>query len=437
MWFVYNCVFTLVYLLMLPYFFRRMWRRGGYRRGFFQRLGYYDADLRAKIDALPPQRVWVHAVSVGEIRVALNFIAALRRQRPELCCILTTTTSTGHALAVKNLSPQDVLLYYPADFPGVVRRAVNQLKPRALVLVDGEFWPNLLRLLHARGIPTALINGRVSERSFRGYRRIRLWVAPVLAGLDFCGVQSVGDGERLKALGANPDRVHVIGSAKYDVALAARRAYDDNSMRQAMQAVGLGADRHCLVGGSTWSGEETILLEIFKRIQAQDPAAQLILAPRHMERANDVLEDIQQAGLSAVRWSMARGRNGDASDDLAGKVLLVDTTGDLPGFYAMAEVIFVGKSLCQHGGQNVVEPAAFGKAVVTGPYMENFAGVMEDLLAAGAVIQVQDRQELEATLLRLWNNPQLRLEYGDRARQLVEAKAGAADAGAKRVCELL
>ena len=155
-----------------------------------------------------------------------------------------------------------------------------------------------------------------------------------------------------------------------------------------------------------------------------------------MERANDVLEDIQQAGLSAVRWSMARGRNGDASDDLAGKVLLVDTTGDLPGFYAMAEVIFVGKASVNMAAK-CCRTGAFGKAVVTGPYMENFAGVMEDLLAAGAVIQVQDRQELEATLLRLWNNPQLRLEYGDRARQLVEAKAGAADAGAKRVCELL
>lgn len=442
MWFVYNCVFTLVYLLMLPYFLRRMWRRGGYRRGFLQRFGRYDAATRAQLDALPPaQRVWVHAVSVGEIRVALDFIEALRHRRPELRCILTTTTSTGHALARAYLDARDVLLYYPADFPAIVRRAVNRLQPRMLVLVDGEFWPNLLRALHARRIPTALINGRVSERSFRGYRLIRRWVAPVLAGLDFCGMQSRGDAERLTALGANPARVHVLGSAKYDVALAARRAHDGAAVRQALLAAGLGMDRRFLVGGSTWPGEEMILLETFKRLREQDPAAQLILAPRHMERAGAVLEDILRAGLTAVRWSAVRPRPGSPPTvppaGLNGKVLLVDTTGDLPEFYALAEVIFVGKSLCHHGGQNVVEPAAFGKAVVTGPHMENFAGVMEDLLAADAVIQVPDRRELEATLLSLWGNPQQRREYGDRARQLVEAKAGAADAGAARVCELL
>ncbi|NLV23130.1 MAG: 3-deoxy-D-manno-octulosonic acid transferase, partial [Syntrophomonadaceae bacterium] len=410
MWFVYNCVFTLVYLLMLPYFFRRMWRRGGYRRGFLQRLGRYDAATLAQLDALPPaQRIWVHAVSVGEIRVALDFIEALRRRRPELRFILTTTTSTGHALARKYLSPRDVLLYYPADFPSVVRRTVNRLQPRMLVLVDGEFWPNLLRALHARRIPTALINGRVSARSFRGYRRIRPWVAPVLAGLDFCGMQSRDDAERLTALGANPARVHVLGSAKYDVALAARRAHDGAAVRRALQAAGLGMDRRFLVGGSTWPGEETVLLETFKRLREEDPLAQLILVPRHMERAGPVLEDIQRAGLPAARWSLVRPRPGGPaaapSADLNGKVLLVDTTGDLPEFYALAEVIFVGKSLCQHGGQNVVEPAAFGKAVVTGPHMENFSGVMEDLLAANAVIQVRDRQALEDALLRLWGNP--------------------------------
>ncbi len=442
MWFVYNCVFTLVYLLMLPYFLRRMWRRGGYRRGFLQRFGRYDAATRAQLDALPPaQRVWVHAVSVGEIRAALDFMETLRRLRPELRFILTTTTSTGHALARSHLDARDLLLYYPADFPAIVRLAVNQLQPRILVLVDGEFWPNLLRTLHARRIPTALINGRVSERSFRGYRRIRRWVAPVLAGLDFCGMQSRKDAERLTALGADPARVHVLGSAKYDVALAARRAHDGADALRKLQATGFPGDLRFLVGGSTWPGEETILLETFQRLHAQDPAARLILAPRHMERAAAVLEDIQHAGLQAERWSHWRNLPEAAAAPAAagsgGKVLLVDTTGDLPDFYALAEVIFVGKSLCHHGGQNVVEPAAFGKTVITGPHMENFAGVMEDLLAADAVIQVRDRRELEAELLRLWSNPQLRRQYGERARQLVESKSGAAAASAARVCELL
>ncbi len=441
MWFLYNCAFTLVYLLMLPYFLRRMWRRGGYRRGFLQRLGRYDDETRARLDAIPrAQRVWVHAVSVGEIRVALDFISELRRRRPELFFILTTTTSTGHALARGQMDQRDLLLYYPVDFPPVARRVVNRLQPRALVLVDGEFWPNLLRTLHARRIPAALINGRVSERSFRGYRRLRRWVAPVLAGLDFCGMQSREDAERLTALGANPARVQVLGSAKYDVALAARRAHDGAAVRRALQAAGYGDAARFLVGGSTWPGEEAVLLEAFKRLREQDPAARLILAPRHMERAGEVRAEIERAGLRAALWSDLQTLPATPASALPSRpnenVLLVDTTGDLPAFYSQADVIFVGKSLCRHGGQNVVEPAAFGKAVVTGPHMENFSGVTEDLLAADALIQVQDRMELDCALLRLWRDPNLCRQYGERARKLVESKAGVAAASAARVREL-
>lgn len=416
-WFVYNCLFAVVYALMLPRFFLRMWRRGGYRQGFLQRLGYYGPVLQARLASR--RWVWIHAVSVGEMYVAQQCLETWRASRPDTAFVLTTATSTGHAIAARQLHPPDVLLYFPVDFPPVIRRVLGILRPTALVLVEGELWPNLIRQARVRGIPVFLLNGRLSEKSYRGYRRIRPLVKPVLAGFDWLCLQGATDARRMLELGAPPERVKILGSAKYDVAESAPPPAAD--LRGLRSQIGWDGSVKLLVGGSTWSGEEAALIAIYRKLRPTFPDMRLVLVPRHMERAAEVLAEIERQHLAVVRRrALLNGPPAVTSPD----VLLVDTTGELTAFYATATVIFVGKSLTGHGGQNIIEPAIFAKPIVVGPHMENFAPVLADFLAAQALIQVQDQAGLESAIRILWADESRRQDYGRRARQVVRDQAG-------------
>ncbi|MBN1558561.1 MAG: 3-deoxy-D-manno-octulosonic acid transferase [Lentisphaerae bacterium] len=425
-WILYNVLFTLGYLLLLPRFIRRMCRRGGYRRGFLQRFGVYDAALRRKLEG--PSRLWVHAVSVGEAYVALGFVEAWRRREPGARFIFSVTTSTGRRVAEQGLKADDALIYFPSDFPWIVERVLDRLRPRALILTESELWPNLIRGLARRNIPVALINGRISPKSFRGYRRIRCFLAPVLRAVRPLLVQSEGDRRRVLDLGADPAAVHVVGSAKYDIARtdAAGRA----RARAFLAGAGIADGDPLIVGGSTWPGEERILLESFGRLRGAVPGLKLVLVPRHAERRAAVEAEIRRAGLRYVMRS-------DPASRGPADVVLVDTTGELADFYACATVIFVGKSLTQHGGQNAIEPAALGKPVVVGPNMENFPVVIEELVAAGALLQVQDAAELEAALRMLLADPGRRETLGARAGAAVRERRGATERSVARLAETL
>ncbi len=404
------------YLLMLPYFIFRMARRGGYLKGFLQRLCIFSASDRAKI--AKARRVWVHAVSVGEIQVALQFMSKLREMDPATSFLLTTTTSTGHSVASKSLHPADCLAYFPVDFPLVVRRALRLFRPRALVLVEGELWPNLVRACAGHGIPVFVVNGRMSAKSERGYGMLRTFFERAINQVTLLCVQTPEDRERLIRLGARPERVRVMGSTKYDIAesdgqVAARVA-------ALLKSMGVTEGAPILVGGSTWPGEEAVMAEILKKLRARHRDLRLVLVPRHAERAAGIAAEIGRCGLSVGLRSMAR-KPGFVSGD----VILVDSTGELMGFYSMASVVFVGKSLTEHGGQNFIEPAALGKPVVVGPNTENFPGVIRDFLAADAIVQVQDAAGLENAVGKLLDDPSLRIAYGTRAAELVRSKRGA------------
>ncbi len=423
-WRLYNCLFPLVFLFMLPHFLLRMRRRGGYRRGFLQRLGLYGAAVHTRL--AERRRAWIHAVSVGEVFVALRFMEEIRARRPGSAFVLTTNTSTGHAIAEKKLGADDVLLYFPVDFPPVIRKVLRRLNPLALVLVEGELWPNLIRQARRRGVPVMLLNGRLSDRSYRRYRRIRFLTRRLLPLLDLLCVQGEAERRRFAELGADPARIRVMGSAKYDVAAGAA---DVLPAAQILWRAGFDPAARLLVGGSTWPGEERALLELYRRLRDRSPDARLVLVPRHMERAADVAAEIGRLGLTFRRWSAAEG--GAASAAGAPQVLLVDTTGDLRHFYAAAEVIFVGKSLTSRGGQNVIEAAVFAKPIVVGPHMENFRGVVADFLAAGALVQAADAAELERAVGSLWQDAARRQALGKAARQVVRDKAGAIRASAE------
>ena len=416
LWFFYNILFAIGMLVMLPRAIVRMRRRGGYARNFGQRFARYSPETLARLRE--GGRVWVHAVSVGEVFVALRFMQEFRARRPDAKFVLSTTTSTGHAIAAKEVAAPDVLIYLPVDFTGVMKKALAIIRPSALVLVECELWPNLIRLAKRGGVPVILINGRISDHSYSGYSKLRVFTRPLLAQVDLLCVQSEDDRRKLADLGADPARLHVVGSAKYD--MTADNGDGEEKARAALQAAGIARDRLILLGGSTWAGEEEALLDVYKELRATIKELVLVLVPRHAERRDQVLSAIADRGLSVVRRTEVKAGASAAPD-----VLLVDTTGELRSFYACADVIFVGKSLCEHGGQNIIEPALCGKPILVGPNMENFVVVAQDFLAAGALVQVRDVAGLRDAARELLADPTGRASLGEKARHLVREKAGA------------
>ncbi|MGD9781926.1 MAG: 3-deoxy-D-manno-octulosonic acid transferase [Kiritimatiellia bacterium] len=427
-WWIYNLLFPIAFACLLPHFALRMLRRGGYGRHFSQRFGWYGPEEKARL-AAPGRPLWIQAVSVGELAVAFSFMAELRRRDPSARFVLTTNTSTGHALALKKIQSPDATLYFPMDVPWVVPRVLRRIRPAAVVLVENEMWPNLIRYARRQGIPTVMINGRISEHSFRGYRKIRFITRRLLPQIHWFCVQSAEDRDRLRALGAPADRMEVVGSAKYDVDSTAPTA--EARARALLANIGHKPGQPVLVGGSTWAGEEAALLDFYRDARKTHPGLWLVLVPRHAERRAEVLEEIRARGLSAVQRSQFP--DGAPAPDRRPDVLLVDTTGELRGFYAAADVVFVGKSLTQTGGQNPIEPAKDGKPVVVGPHMENFPVISRDFLEARAYLQARDADELKGLILRLLGDPAERARLGRAAADLVARKAGATRLMADRV----
>jgi 3-deoxy-D-manno-octulosonic-acid transferase len=430
-WWIYNFIFPIVFLFLLPHYLMRMLRRGGYARDFSQRFGCYGRAESELLDA-PGQPIWIQAVSVGELSIALSFMDELRRREPGIRFVLTTNTSTGHALALQKVHAPDVTLYFPMDVPLVMRRALRRIRPAIVVLIENEMWPNLIRTAEKRGIPTIMVNGRISENSFKGYRKIRFITRDLLPRIRWFCVQSAADRDRLLYLGAPPEKVEITGSAKYDLPATPPTAV---VRAQNVLAKLRPADRRLiLVGGSTWPGEEDFLADLYGIAKAQHPELLLVLVPRHAERREAVLEVLRARNLSVVQRSQFPD---DASPPAQPPdVLLVDTTGELRGFYANADLVFVGKSLTEVGGQNPIEPARDGKPIVVGPHMENFRVIAADFTAARAWIQARDADDLRSHLLRLLDNAPERARLGEAAAALVARSAGATSHMSERILAL-
>lgn len=416
-WLLYNILFAVGFILLLPRFIYRMCRRGGYAKHIWQRAGIYRGETLEKLQQ--GGRIWLQAVSVGELFIAFRFIEELRARRPGLRFVISTNTSTGHRLAGERMAAEDVLLYFPVDLPFVMKRVLRIIRPAALILIECELWPNLIRLARRRGIPVLLVNGRISDHSYRGYRSLRLFTRRLLRLPDLLCVQTEGDREKLAYLGALPERIKVVGSAKYEV--AQRDPEAEARARAVLANAGIRDGQAVLLGGSTWPGEEAGLLDIYRELRGRHRDLVLALAPRHAERTPEVLRQVEARGLSALR----RSRVDDGPAAQPPEVFIIDTTGELKNFYPFATVIFIGKSLTRHGGQNIIEPALCGKSIVVGPNMENFPVVIDDFRRAEAVVQVADAAGLKAAVADLLDHPEKRAGYEERAARLVRAKAGA------------
>jgi 3-deoxy-D-manno-octulosonic-acid transferase len=414
--FIYNLFWPLGLVFFLPGYFAKMIRRGGYREKFGQRLGIYDNELRTRLSAQRP--TWLHAVSVGEVNIALRVVGALRALEPDLRCVLTTTTTTGFALARKNAPPWIEVMYTPLDYWPIMRRAFSVIRPARILLVEAEVWPNLIALARSRRIPTALINARLSPRSERRFRRVRFFVAPTFRLLGLVCVQEPEDVDRWAALGIARDRIRQVGSIKYDPEpTQINPAVPEKDPRD----LKIENDRPILFGGSTHDGEEEILANVFLRLRQQFPSLLLFIAPRHVERLREIRAQLGALPLRVALASEALiARRFDDVD-----CVLLDTTGELQYWYPIATVVFMGKSLTARGGQNPVEPILAGKPVVFGPHMENFATLAKALVSKGGAIQVGDVDSLERVIEELLRDNRTRHQLVDNAREVLDRHSGA------------
>ncbi len=423
---IYNLLFPAAFLLLLPGYLRRMVRRGNYRRHFWQRLGWYALETRQRFTALQGT-VWIQAVSVGEMLVALKLLAALRKQSPDLPVILSTTTTTGYTLAVEKAPANVPVIYSPVDLAGAVRRAFEAIQPAQLVVVDGGLWPNQLWEARRRQTPTSLVNARLSPRSERRFHRFPRLTAALYGLLDLVCVTEPADLPRWQSLGIAAAKLQHTGSVKFDEASPAAESREPIAPQFRF-------DGPILLAGSTHPHEERTLAETFLRLRTQFPDLLLIIAPRHVERTPEIAAELAALGLRVVlRTTLPTASLSAASPT----VLLINTTGELRDWYALATLVFIGKSLHAVGGQNPAEAIAAGVPVICGPHMENFAELTTSLLYARAVVQVDSPAALEQPCARLLSDPAERQRLAAAAREQVARHRGAAARTAALLLEQL
>lgn len=422
-------VLSLIGLLMAsPYFLYKAIRHKKYLGSLSQRLGSLPITLN--VDAEPS--IWIHAVSVGEALTAKALIADLRTQYPRLRLFLSTTTIAGQQVAKKNLQQVDAVFYFPFDWGFTVRRVLDIVKPRMFVMMETEIWPNLLRECRSRGIKTVVINGRISARSYPRYRLVRPLFRRVLADIDRFCMQSEESARRIIDLGADPKRVTVTGSLKFDSLPAPTVISHGRPRELVLRHFRIAPSRVVLVAGSTMKPEDSVVLRAFARIRSISPGALLVIAPRQRERFAEVERLAAEDGFTVARRSELPIDSEPRTD-----VVVLDTFGELAQVYQIATLVFVGGSLADYGGHNILEPAIFGKPIVVGPHMHNFREITETFLASQAVVQVQTERELEEALRNLVTDPVRRASLGAAARALVEANRGAKDKTMTVVSDLL
>jgi 3-deoxy-D-manno-octulosonic-acid transferase len=420
---------TIAGLVGWPYFFWHLKSRGQ-GESFGPRLG-----LRLPEGPLPPgsPRLWLHGVSVGEIQAAIPLVAELRTLLPRAAFIISTGTETGQMLARKHFSPQGALVcYFPLDIPWAVRRYLDYVRPQVFVGLESEIWPNFLSQAHRLGVRLALVNARLSDNSLRRFIKYKRYLSGIFNLYDVVAAGSLPDYQRFQRLGMSPSRLHLTGNLKYDRLLQGR---DESRLQEFRGFLETGPGQ---VSGPVWlaasthPGEEELVAEAFQELLAPYPALRLVLAPRHPQRAPDLVRLLSRHGLDCQLWTALKsGRAARTSP-----VVIVDTIGDLFTLYGASDVAFVGGSLVPHGGQNILEPAAWGRAPIYGPNLQNFLWAKQILEEAGAGIMVQDTATLVQAVRELLDHPREREEMGRRAQAALVPHQGAARRQAELIAAL-
>jgi 3-deoxy-D-manno-octulosonic-acid transferase len=447
MYAVYSVLIVAFFLVVSPYLLYQAIRYRKYIVSLPQRMGYLPVSFNLDGD----QSIWIHAVSVGEVLTVRALLPQLRERYPRLRIFVSTTTMAGQQVARSNLPYVDEVFYFPFDLGFIVNRTLGLVRPRLFVMMETEIWPNMLRACHRDGVKTALVNGRISTRSYPRYRFARFFFRRVLAHVDRFCMQSEESARRIIEMGAARDRVIVTGSLKFDsLDVPATESAPRSSLppsfapappvhdvhqrgrTRVLRYFRISPARPVVVAASTLKGEEEHVLEAFQRIRATMTNALLIIAPRKPERFDDVERLVRRAG-----WNVARRTELRVDAEPRNDVVILDTIGELAQLFQVATVVFVGGSLVDAGGHNILEPAVFGKPIVFGPHMDNFAEIARTFLDNGAAIQVRSGRELESALLALLGDPVRRASLGAAARALVEANRGARGKSLTALAELL
>jgi len=405
---IYDLIFLVISIFYLPVYILR----GKFQRGFMARLGVLPKGLALD------QPIWIHAVSVGEAQAVRILVEGLRKAYPAQKFVISTVTATGNKIAKTFAKDGDLVTYLPLDFSFIVRKTINKIKPKIFILAETEIWPNLISYLYKKNIPTAVVNGRISGRSFKGYRLIKFLAQPILAKIRLFCVQTERDAERLRSLGVAADKIKVTGNMKFDISIDTQKDYSAYRLK-----LGLLPDEKLLVAGSTHPQEEEIILGVYQELCVTYPGLKLLIAPRHPERAAEVAALTKRSGFFPLRISLLNSRTREPENPRT--VFILDSIGELLNYYAIAEIIFVGGSLVKKGGHNILEPAALGKPVLFGPQMFNFRDIAELFLSAQAALAVSGPEELKTRISDLLSDPSLIAQLGERAREVVFRNQGA------------
>lgn len=399
------------------------------------RWGAFARDIPLRFSRRQPREhagpcVWVHGVSVGEVKAAARLISEIERLVPDVEVVISVTTDTGNRVARKHY-PDHRIEFYPPDLSWIVRDAIDAIRPDLVILVESEFWPNFLIQAHARDLPVALVNGRMSARSARRFRRLRFWAAPLMQSLRAVCVQLPAYAERFATLDIPADRIHVTGNMKFD-----NIPPQPNLERLAYfrELLGTALGPPVIVAGSTHPGEEQALARIRRAAREAGLACRFVVAPRHPGRADTVEAQMLKEGIELVRRSELDGTGGPPDPE---RVVLLDTVGELEHVYALADAVFVGGTLVPHGGQNVMEPASLGKPVVIGPHFQNFRGEVDMLARAGGISLCADEAEVQACLLDWIADLDKARDVGRAARQEILDSKGATDKTVEILAPLL
>jgi 3-deoxy-D-manno-octulosonic-acid transferase len=404
MHFIYTLLLTAGMIVIAPYYLVRFRR---YLPTLTDRMGYL------KIPQLK-RSIWIHAVSVGEVKSVERLIEKLRGQYPSHPIVVSTATPAGQQLARARADIIDHTFYFPLDLPPCINRVLRRVQPDLVIIAETEIWPNFLRACRRRSTPVMMVNGRISDKSFPRYRLIRSWLRRVLADYTVIGMQSETDRRRIEEIGGDPRKVTVMGNLKYDVITGARKldpAFADVLTRWSP----------LWIAASTMPGEEEKVLDAFVELRATRPEVKLLIAPRHPDRFPAVTALSEKSGFRCVR------RTALSKDPGSTDILILDTIGELSSVFEYAAVVFMGGTLVPTGGHNILEPARYGKPIIFGPHMENFREIARIFLECDAAIQVQGVDDLTRSVQRVLSEPALASELGMNARRVVDQNTGATD----------